>query len=151
MVSPAVVRQRPAGEGESAAAGDGGGRCPPAAARPSLFSQALAPTASLANLLPTGTLLAPTFTNNGSCDVTAWLLTAALLALLALSCVLVSFTNSLNGLDGRVYYDLATPRGLWLLDYPPLGASALPPLDMSRYSLRAIDGGPLRLPPHCRH
>jgi hypothetical protein len=58
MVSPAVVRQRPAGEGESVAAGDGGGRCPPAAARPSLFSQALAPTASLANLLPMGTVMA---------------------------------------------------------------------------------------------
>uniref|UniRef100_A0A0D3FVR7 Uncharacterized protein n=1 Tax=Oryza barthii TaxID=65489 RepID=A0A0D3FVR7_9ORYZ len=63
MVSPAVVRQRPAvgkqaGEGESVAAGNGGGRRPPAAARPSLFSQALAPTASLANLLPTGTMMA---------------------------------------------------------------------------------------------
>ncbi|XP_052165938.1 protein DMP3 [Oryza glaberrima] len=151
MASPAVVRQRPtvgkqAGEGESAAAaGDGGGGRPPAARRPSLLSQALASTASLANLLPTGTvmafqLLAPTFTNNGACDATTSLLTAALLALLALSCVLASFTDSVRGPDGRVYYGLATPRGLWLLDYPPAGAGAPPPPDTSRYRLRAIDG-----------
>uniref|UniRef100_A0A0E0LQE7 DUF679 domain-containing protein n=1 Tax=Oryza punctata TaxID=4537 RepID=A0A0E0LQE7_ORYPU len=143
MASPAVVRQRPtvgkqAGEGESDAAA---GRPPPPAARPSLFSQALASTASLANLLPTGTvmafqLLAPTFTNNGACDATTSLLTAALLALLALSCVLASFTDSVRGPDGRVYYGLATPRGLWLLDYPP---AAAPPPDTSRYRLRAID------------
>uniref|UniRef100_A0A0E0D3U5 Uncharacterized protein n=1 Tax=Oryza meridionalis TaxID=40149 RepID=A0A0E0D3U5_9ORYZ len=96
-------------------------------------------------------LLAPTFTNNSACDATALLLTAALLALLALSYVLASFTDSLRGPDGCVYYALATPRGLWLLDYPPPGASAPPPPDTSRYRLRAIDGGPLRLPPHCRH
>ncbi|XP_006659030.1 protein DMP3-like [Oryza brachyantha] len=149
MASSAVVRQRPAigkpaGEGDSAAvaAGDGGGARPPAA-RPSLFSQALASTASLANLLPTGTvmafqLLAPTFTNNGACDATTALLTAGLLAVLALSCVLASFTDSLRGPDGRVYYGLATPRGLWLLDYPS-GPGAAPPPDTSRYRLRTID------------
>ncbi|KAF0899605.1 hypothetical protein E2562_020797 [Oryza meyeriana var. granulata] len=151
MASSAAVRQRPtigkqAGEGDRAAAagsaGDGGGHPP---ARPSLFSQALASTASLANLLPTGTvmafqLLAPTFTNNGACDATTALLTGGLLAVLALSCVLASFTDSVRGTDGRVYYGLATPRGLWLFDYPTTGAGVSPPPDTSRYRLRAIDG-----------
>ncbi|KAL5221560.1 hypothetical protein ABZP36_026273 [Zizania latifolia] len=148
MASPAVVRQRAAkqaGEG-----GDGStvpaaivvgnaGAPPPARSR---FSQALATTANLANLLPTGTvmafqLLAPTFTNNGACDATTALLTRGLLAVLALSCLLASFTDSIRCPDGLVYYGLATPRGLWLLDYPP-GAAAPPP-DTSRYRLTLID------------
>lgn len=105
-----------------------------------MLYQALTSTASLANLLPTGTvlafqLLAPTFTNHGACDATTALLTRILLAVLAASCVLASFTDSLKGPDGRVYYGVATHRGLWLLDYPP-GA---PAPDTSRYRLAIID------------
>ncbi|WVZ95540.1 hypothetical protein U9M48_041293 [Paspalum notatum var. saurae] len=109
--------------------------------QPSALSQALTSTANLANLLPTGTLLAfnllsPTFTNHGACDATTALLTRGLLALLALSCALASFTDSLRAPDGRVYYGVATPRGLWLLDYPP---GAPPPPDTARYRLAFID------------
>ncbi|CAL5009418.1 unnamed protein product [Urochloa decumbens] len=108
----------------------------------SALSQALTSTANLANLLPTGTLLAfnllsPTFTNHGACDATTALLTRGLLAVLALSCVLASFTDSLKAPDGRVYYGVATPRGLWLIDYPPGGAPPLP--DTSKYRLAFID------------
>ncbi|XP_062191117.1 protein DMP3-like [Phragmites australis] len=108
---------------------------------PSTLSQALTSTANLANLLPTGTLLAfnllaPTFTNHGACDGTTALLTRGLLAVLALSCVLASFTDSMKGPDGRVYYGVATPRGLWLLDYPP---GAPTPGDTSRYRLALVD------------
>ncbi|KAM0854962.1 hypothetical protein ACQ4PT_050085 [Festuca glaucescens] len=118
---------------------DGGSILPPPAPRSPLY-QALTSTASLANLLPTGTvlafqLLAPTFTNHGACDATTALLTRSLLAVLALSCLLASFTDSLKGPDGRVYYGLATPRGLWLLDYPP-GA---PVPDTAKYRLAFID------------
>lgn len=107
------------------------------------MSQALTSTANLANLLPTGTLLAfnllsPTFTNHGACDATTALLTRGLLAVLALSCVLASFTDSLKGPDGRVYYGVATPRGLWLIDYPP-GAPQPPVADTSRYRLAFVD------------
>uniref|UniRef100_A0A0D9X3J0 Uncharacterized protein n=1 Tax=Leersia perrieri TaxID=77586 RepID=A0A0D9X3J0_9ORYZ len=153
MASSSVVRQRPTTIGSSKQSGEDGvtgDRPPPAAAtaRPSVLSQALASTASLANLLPTGTvmafqLLSPTFTNNGSCDAITWLLAAGLLAVLALSCAAACFTDSVKLSDGRVYYGLATPRGLWLLDYPPAGAgdgAATAPLpDMSRYRVRAID------------
>lgn len=113
---------------------------PPPPPRSTLY-QALTSTASLANLLPTGTvlafqLLAPTFTNHGACDATTALLTRILLAVLALSCLLASFTDSLKGPDGRVYYGVATLRGLWLLDYPP---GAPTPPDTSRYRLAPID------------
>ncbi|OAY81296.1 hypothetical protein ACMD2_10831 [Ananas comosus] len=108
----------------------------------SALSQALAGTASLAKLLPTGTLLAfqlltPVFTNHGSCDPAARLLTLALLLLLALSCFLASFTDSIRiPSHGRVYYGLATPRGLLLFDYPPAPDDAP---DTSRYRLRPVD------------
>ncbi|KAL6856962.1 hypothetical protein ACP4OV_018344 [Aristida adscensionis] len=120
---------------------------PAPAAPSSALSQALASTASLANLLPTGTLLAfnllaPTFTNHGACDGgdggAASLLTGGLLAVLALSCALACFTDSLRGPDGRVYYGVATPRGLWLLDYPP-GAPPPPAAGAARYRLAPVD------------
>ncbi|KAJ6700581.1 PROTEIN DMP3 [Salix koriyanagi] len=78
------------------------------------ISQTLTSTANLANLLPTGTLLAfqlltPLFTNNGACDSATRPMTLILLALLALSCFLASFTDSVSSTkDGRVYYGLAT-------------------------------------------
>ncbi|KAL5566434.1 hypothetical protein UlMin_029598 [Ulmus minor] len=70
-------------------------------------SQTLTTTANLANLLPTGTLLAfqlltPIFTSNGSgCDAATRPLTAILLGLLALSCFLASFTDSVKATDGQ--------------------------------------------------
>ncbi|KAI4296184.1 hypothetical protein L6164_036163 [Bauhinia variegata] len=119
---------------------------PPAAA-PSLprstLWQTLTGTANLANLLPTGTLLAfqiltPVFTKNGACDSVTRCLTLFLLLLLALSCFLASFTDTLKCSNGRVYYGLATFKGLWLFDYPdPSGSGSLP--DLSKYRLRFID------------
>ncbi|XP_074293944.1 protein DMP3-like [Silene latifolia] len=110
-----------------------------------VISQTLASTAYLANLLPTGTLLAfqiltPVFTNNGQCDTVTRSLTAILLAMLAISCFLASFTDSLQGPDGQVYYGLATTKGMWLFDYPN---SNLNPgqenLNLTKYKLRFID------------
>jgi hypothetical protein len=126
--------------------GGGGGAAaapPPPPPNKSTLSQALTSTANLATVLPTGTLLAlnllsPIFTNHGACDATMALLTRCLLAVLALSCVLASFTDSVKGPDGRVYYGVATPRGLWLIDYPP-GAPLPPVADTSRCRLAFID------------
>ncbi|KAB1208542.1 hypothetical protein CJ030_MR7G000294 [Morella rubra] len=69
--------------------------------------------ANLANLLPTGTLLAfqlltPMFTNNGACDSATRTMTLVLLVLLALSCFLASFTDSVKASDGQVYYGFTT-------------------------------------------
>ncbi|CAO2836293.1 unnamed protein product [Amaranthus hypochondriacus] len=67
--------------------------------QPSIAQRALASTAYLANLLPTGTLLAfqlltPIFTNNCQCNVATRPTTALLLSVLALSCFLACFTVS---------------------------------------------------------
>ncbi|CAD6266284.1 unnamed protein product [Miscanthus lutarioriparius] len=112
--------------------------------QPSALSQALASTANLANLLPTGTLLAfnllaPTFTNHGACDATTSLLTRCLLAILAVASTLACFTDSLKSPhDGRVYYGVATRTGLWLIDYPP---DAPPPPEGAtrKYRLAFLD------------
>ncbi|KAM7251927.1 hypothetical protein ACFE04_023810 [Oxalis oulophora] len=108
------------------------------------ISQTLTTTANLANLLPTGTLLAfqiltPIFTHNGSCDATTRWLTLSLLFLLAASCFLASFTDSVKSLsDGNVYYGFATLKGMFLFDYTGDSLTGLP--DMSKYKLRFIDG-----------
>ncbi|XP_021891644.1 uncharacterized protein LOC110809959 [Carica papaya] len=117
---------------------------PPPSLTRRAISQTLTSTANLANLLPTGTLMAfqlltPTFTNNGSCDSVTRSMTFLLLALLALSCFLASFTDSVKStVDGQVYYGFATANGLWLFDYPddPSG-SDLP--DLRKYRVRVID------------
>ncbi|CAM8886735.1 hypothetical protein QQ045_007913 [Rhodiola kirilowii] len=103
------------------------------------ISQTLAATANLANLLPTGTLLAfqiltPIFTNNGSCDAATGPMTFILLALLAFSCAAACFTDSFKSPQGTVHYGFVTTKGLRLIDYP---YDQLP--DLSKYKLRATD------------
>ncbi|MED6158384.1 Protein dmp3 [Stylosanthes scabra] len=107
------------------------------------LSQTLTSTANLANLLPTGTLLAfqlltPVFTNNGVCDSVTRVLTLLLLMVLGLSCFLACFTDSVKASDGKVYHGLATPKGLWVFDYPDASGTGLPK-DLSSYKIRPID------------
>lgn len=85
------------------------------------LNQTLASTAHLANLLPTGTVLAfqilcPIFSNRGHCDQVSAFMTEALLVLCGLSCFFVSFTDSFKGSDGKLHYGLATPKGLWTFE-----------------------------------
>ncbi|KAK7302367.1 hypothetical protein RJT34_13255 [Clitoria ternatea] len=106
-----------------------------------LSGRALASTANLANLLPTGTLLAfqiltPVFSNNGSCDSVTRCLTLGLLILLSFSCFLASFTDSVKASDGQVYHGVATVKGLWLFEEPPT-SSVLP--DLRKYRMRVMD------------
>ncbi|CAH8275511.1 unnamed protein product [Arabidopsis lyrata] len=106
------------------------------------MSQTLTSAANLANLLPTGTLLAftlliPVFTSNGSCDYPTRVLTAGLLTLLSISCFLSSFTDSVKAEDGNVYYGFATRKGMWIFDYPDPDGLGLP--DLSKYRIRIID------------
>ncbi|XP_022978764.1 protein DMP4-like [Cucurbita maxima] len=104
------------------------------------ISQTFRSTASLANLLPTGTVLAfqllsPIFNNQGNCDSISRYLTAALLALCGLSCFLQSFTDSFRDSQGNVCYGCATFRGMWIID----GSEELPAADAAKYRLRFID------------
>ncbi|KAK4271082.1 hypothetical protein QN277_019824 [Acacia crassicarpa] len=106
------------------------------------ITRTLTSTANLANLLPTGTLLAfqiltPIFTGNGACSDTTRLLTYSLLAVLGISCFLASFTDSVE-VNGKVYHGLATFKGMWLFDYPvDAPGSDLP--DMSKKRVRLLD------------
>lgn len=117
-----------------------------------VVSGALTGTANLANLLPTGTLLAfqiltPVFTNNGACDSVTRILTLVLLILLAISCFLACFTDTVNNAsDGRIYHGIATFKGLWLFDYSPVNVNVMDssstiilPAELSKYKIRPID------------
>lgn len=109
------------------------------------ISQTLSSTAQLANLLPTGSLLAlqlltPIFTNNGSCDSATRPMTFLLLLSLAASCFLASFTDSFKTPDGQVYYGFATFKGMWLFDSQAAAASSSGQIpDLRKYKLGFID------------
>ncbi|EHA8591579.1 protein DMP6-like [Cocos nucifera] len=97
-------------------------------------------TAHLANLLPTGTVLAfqllsPIFTNQGRCNGMNWYMTAGLVALCGLSCFIQSFTDSFRDESGKVRHGLATFRGLWVID----GTAPLPPEVAIKYRIKFID------------
>ncbi|GMY18972.1 protein DMP4-like [Fagus crenata] len=79
------------------------------------ISQTFQSTAHLANLLPTGTVLAfqllsPLFTNEGICDPVSRFMTAALVTLCGMSCFLQSFTDSFRDKKGNICYGFATMR-----------------------------------------
>ncbi|OMO76373.1 hypothetical protein CCACVL1_15725 [Corchorus capsularis] len=104
------------------------------------ISQTFQSTAHLANLLPTGTVLAfqllsPIFSNQGNCDSVGRFMTAGLVLLCGLSCFLVSFTDSFRDKDGNVFYGLATFKGLWVID----GSVTLPSEVAANYKIRFID------------
>ncbi|VVA24543.1 PREDICTED: transmembrane [Prunus dulcis] len=97
-------------------------------------------TAHLANLLPTGTvlafqLLAPIFSNQGNCDSVSRSMTAGLVALCGASCFLLSFTDSYRDKNGNVCYGFATFRGLWIID----GSTTLSPEVDANFQLQFID------------
>lgn len=104
------------------------------------ISQTFQSTAHLANLLPTGTVLAfqllsPIFTNQGNCDSISRYFTAALVGLCGLSCFLQSFTDSFRDGQGNVCYGFATFRGMWVID----GSMELPAAAAAKYRLGFID------------
>ena len=104
------------------------------------ISQTFQSTAHLANLLPTGTVLAfqilsPIFSNQGDCDPVSRFMTAALVALCGVSCFLACFTDSIRDKDRNVCYGLATFRGLWVID----GSATITPELAAKYQLRFID------------
>ncbi|KAI4983043.1 hypothetical protein ZWY2020_023535 [Hordeum vulgare] len=79
--------------------------------------------ANLAQLLPTGTVLAyqalsPSFTNHGKCETSNQWLTGVLVIVLAVSCLFFSFTDSVVGRrDGKLYYGFATLHGFNVFNF----------------------------------
>ncbi|KAE8687304.1 putative disease resistance protein NBS-LRR family protein [Hibiscus syriacus] len=88
---------------------------------PQSAHKALPFSANLANLLPTGTVFAfqaiiPSFSNNGRCEVAHKYMTLGLIIACSISCFLSSFTDSFVGNDGKLYYGIATFKGLWVFN-----------------------------------
>jgi hypothetical protein len=82
----------------------------------------LSGASDLLKLLPTGTVLAfqalaPSLSNHGVCHAANRYLLLALVGGCAASCVLLSFTDSLVGRDGRLYYGAATFRGFYPFNF----------------------------------
>ncbi|AES63899.1 hypothetical protein MtrunA17_Chr2g0282811 [Medicago truncatula] len=97
-------------------------------------------TAHLANLLPTGTVLAfqllsPIFTNVGNCDSVCKSMTSVLVTLCGASCFLLNFTDSIRDSKGNICYGFATFKGLWVID----GSTKLPPQVAAKYRIKFID------------
>ncbi|AQK92087.1 hypothetical protein Zm00014a_014442 [Zea mays] len=119
-------------------ADDGGGMSPVQRA----ISQTYQSTAHLAKLLPTGTVLAfqllsPVVTAQGHCVRANRAMAGALLALCALSCFALSFTDSFrDAATGAVRYGFATPWGIWAIDG---GAPPDDPRAAAAYRVRFLD------------
>lgn len=84
--------------------------------------RSLATAANLANLLPTGTVLGfraltPSFSNQGNCHLSNKYLTAILIGICTIACFLSSFTDSFTDSDGKLYYGIASPKGLKIFNY----------------------------------
>ncbi|CAO2184526.1 unnamed protein product [Urochloa humidicola] len=83
---------------------------------------ALSSASDLLKLLPTGTVLAfqalaPSFSNHGECRAANRYLVLSLLGACAASCVLLSFTDSVLGRDGKLYHGAATFRGFYPFNF----------------------------------
>ncbi|KAG0513635.1 hypothetical protein BDA96_10G119100 [Sorghum bicolor] len=94
------------------------------AANRTAADKVMSSAANLAQLLPTGTVLAyqalsPSFTNtnHGTCLPANKWLTATLVAVLAAFSLLFSFTDSVVGRDSKLYYGVATPHGFNVFNF----------------------------------
>ncbi|XP_062002070.1 protein DMP10-like [Rosa rugosa] len=94
----------------------------PETVAPAPIPKTISSTANLANLLPTGTVLAfqtliPSFSNNGSCHPSNKGLTISIIVICALLCFFSSFTDSfIDSTDGKFYYGIATSEGMYILN-----------------------------------
>ncbi|KAI5661732.1 hypothetical protein M9H77_21055 [Catharanthus roseus] len=99
-------------------------------------------TAHLANLLPTGSVLAfrilsPVSTHKGNCySLVSKYMTLGLLGFCSLSCFLLCFTDSIRDSRGKVRYGMATKTGLWIIDGSKVEISSE---DSKKYKLKFID------------
>ncbi|KAK1295507.1 hypothetical protein QJS10_CPA16g01428 [Acorus calamus] len=77
--------------------------------------------ANLVKLLPSNTVLAfqalsPSFSNRGQCHIANVYLTMFLITISAVSCCFFSLTDSLMGPNGKLYYGIATRKGLYIFN-----------------------------------
>lgn len=104
-----------------------------------VINAVLSGTARLNVLLPTATILAftilaPLLTNDGNCTTFNRWVVGFFLAISAASCIFFAFTDSFRTSTGRLYYGVATFRGIWTFN-----GSRKKPLIPSDYRLRWTD------------
>jgi Protein of unknown function (DUF679) len=108
-------------------------------------NKTLSSTANLAQLLPTGTVLAfeslsSSFTNSGTCHVSNKFLTALLIYFCVTSCMIFTFTDSIVGQDGKLYYGLATFKGFQVFNFTGSDDDARQNFhDLQRLRIRIVD------------
>ncbi|KAF5739500.1 hypothetical protein HS088_TW12G00706 [Tripterygium wilfordii] len=88
---------------------------------PKYGNKRLATAANLTNLLPTGTVLAfqtliPSFSNNGKCEVANKCLTLGIIVCCSVACFLSSFTDSFSTSEGKLFYGIATFKGMYVFN-----------------------------------
>ncbi|XP_066308761.1 protein DMP2-like [Miscanthus floridulus] len=102
-------------------------------------------SSDLLKLLPTGTVLAfqalaPSFSNHGVCHEANRYLVLSLLGACTASCVLLSFTDSLVGRDGKLYHGAATFWGFYPFNYTGTSEEREATFkDLSRFRITARD------------
>ncbi|OAY85197.1 hypothetical protein ACMD2_22461 [Ananas comosus] len=110
-----------------------------------VIDKTLSGAASLVKLLPSVTILAfqtlsPSFTNHGVCYASNKYLMVLLLYFCALSCLFFTFTDSLVGQDGKLYYGLATFKGFYVFNYDGLDEDRTTVFkDLGQYRIRLRD------------
>ncbi|XP_051220441.1 protein DMP2 [Lolium perenne] len=118
---------------------------PPSVAGKPPVDKTLSSASDLLKLLPTGTVLAfqalaPSFSNHGVCHAANRYLVLALVGGCAISCVLLSFTDSLVGRDGGLYYGAATFWGFYPFNFTGTRAERDAVFkDLCRYRVTPMD------------
>ncbi|THU67805.1 hypothetical protein C4D60_Mb05t28550 [Musa balbisiana] len=119
---------------------------PPPTPTTLVIDKTLSTAANLAQLLPTGTVLAfqalaPSFTRGGVCYASNRCLISVLIALDAVSCAFFSITDSLVGADNKLYYGVATLRSLYVFNYNGADEEVRRRVlgDLVEYRLRPLD------------
>ena len=105
-----------------------------------VLNAVLSGTARLNVLLPTATILAftifaPLLTDDGKCGILNRWLMGVFLAISSASCIFFLFTDSFRTARGRLYYGVATFRGIWSFN----GGGRRKPCAPSEYRLGRID------------
>ncbi|EHA8592327.1 Protein DMP3 [Cocos nucifera] len=109
---------------------------------PPVMDKTLGSVANLAQLLPTGTVLAfqalsPSFSNLGICYTSNKCITLLLFILCTISCIFFSFTDSFKGTNGKLYYGMATPKSFIVFNYQPSDGKVFE--NLWRFRIRCLD------------
>ena len=94
----------------------GNGKEENANSKPASQDKVLSASANLAQLLPTGSVMAyqalsPSFNNHGECYTSNWWLTVSLVTFLTVFCIFFAITDTIY-YNGKVYYGVAMRGGL---------------------------------------